>query len=415
MPSTPITTPRRPGETSHDDVAFPSQGTIVVPTGWSTAVRHATPIARNSDESAMHQPNLGLSAVDMSTSYIAAAQHMSVGHKRSVMPLPATLSAAPGASSSVRNMSDGSIVVVPAAGNPHASMHHSAVANTTTFSSQAKKRASSAHRGRSVDSSRRLDHSIHTLDAQCCGFKNREAHANQPRGVFVTFCDESVESKVDRAMRDLECERDSRSSDEHRHQVQMIKMLRDLKAAEELRDKAATDFLTLKTTYDKETAEGRIVRDEFERRWKHSEELREQELQELTALRKAKEDAAVAENARQHERETYEAKIAELKTSLALVERESGENAQRAQMYFEELSMMRKTAAALEKEMGGLRHTLSTRDAILKGMEKELGAAQDRVGAAAMLRSSMRKEKSAASAPSTSTAAGRLQQSMYGR
>jgi hypothetical protein len=393
---TPTATPRRAGDP--DDRA-----TLPMTANFTTVRRN--PMDTSGVAHYDHSALAGMSMLRdslMDSSVVSAAAALPLPRERSVMPLPTRLLKAGVHNASAQLLGHGmvSIAGMPpgASDTSFRDMTFAAEQRLSPTRGRFRPTSRNSSRGRhnntSVNASSKLG-GFHVPDASCCGYQRAAEHATRSTSskVFVTYCEQSLMSQVDAAKQALESEQDARAGDTHVHKVEMIRMLRSLNAAETERDDLKRRLEHLTAEHDKHTRESSIIRDEFERRLKIATDERNADAKELDELRKFRMHTTIATDARNVELETAERRIAELKASLGLSEKGSADNSRRAQQYFEELTIARKNIEALERENTQLREMLSARESIIRGMEKELANANEKLASISVMRSSFKAKR----------------------
>jgi hypothetical protein len=338
-------------------------------------------------------------------------------HQRSILPLPASLD------TSCLVVADDGSMVVDAVGRQAAAASSTSFMHDTFSSSHLRRAASSPNRssrnksqphGHNKSSTHNsillppgggfLDRSIHTADAQCCHYKKQEAHS-QVKGLYVTFCQHSADEIVANAQRELEYERDLRAHDKHFSEVELLKVVKRLKEAEAARDAAVMERDQLRALREKESSEHQIIRNEFERRWEATKADLTAALEQLSAAKKQAEASHIQMNNGIHHAQELERALNEARVSLTRIEKESTENAQRALLYFEEKRAVQIALDQCKTELTRTKDILSTKELLIKGLDKELLHAHEKLSTVDVLRKAVKNSMSTAGSMSPTKAA----------
>ena len=254
--------------------------------------------------------------------------------------------------------------------------------------SRRPKNRSKTHNVSSASGVHDLTRALHTADAQCCGYRHAEAHQapGNVKGLFVTFCNQTTDEIVANAQRELEYEKDMRLRDKHFGEVELTKVIKLLRKAEDDRDRTALDLSTLKAQRDKEVGELMIVRQEYENRWRGANVELDRCRAEIATLRSNMEQQRIEGNIKTHQLDEAHQVVAECKTAVARLEKESSENAQRALLYFEEKRAMHKALQDAHAELQYAKDTLATKELLIRGLDKELIHAHEKLSTVAILR-----------------------------
>jgi hypothetical protein len=316
------------------------------------------------------------SALFDTSSVTAVPEGLAMPAHRSVMPLPTNMSL---------NVSQPHNVSYTASRSGR-----SAFGNTSTNTTKRSTRRSGSQQ---PSSHHQLSKSLHTADAACCAYQHREEHASRAdvKGLFVTFCESTLETRMNAAVRDLEVEQQTRHRDNDSNERQLVKMLRSQQQVARERDEAVAALAAGTARHATEMANLTTVRQEYERRFRAEEATASEMAAKLKVIDDAKTEETIQKNNDTHRLETLEKLVEELRGSLERVEKEALQNMHRAQLYHEEKAIVDRECTAAKREMQAMSEALELRNQILRGMEKELGSANEKLSSVTLLRESVRR------------------------
>lgn len=293
---------------------------------------------------------------------------------RTVVPLPTALDRRPFTPDDLRNMT--------ALAHTFSSQSRANVSGVTRHSSKKQPKESRSWCGETS----LLNQSLLAADAQCCPTDTKRMDATRPNGLFVTFCHQGADEMIAATQRELEYERSLRETDHHFQEVELVKVLRQLKQAEFDRDAALAQVAALQSQRATENAEYLMVRTELERRWNEACAALNAMTIDRDQWKTNCEQHRIAENNRSHEATMASRGATEMKAALTQLEQESAANAQRALLYFEEKRTLQKTVDSLRTELRRVQDTLSAKELLIRGLDKELLHVNERLTSASMLR-----------------------------
>ena len=242
---------------------------------------------------------------------------------------------------------------------------------------------------------RSLDGSIHTADGACCGYRDVAAHQAHKRvkGLFVTFCQNSMESQLANATRELACEKQQREVDYENYREKLAALVHEndkLKAEHKQMSDTVGHWEENQAAKIKEIT---VLKEEYEKRWRDEVELSAKLRVTTSEAVEEAEKLKREDGGKRYKMQELEQEIENLKATLGRAENQALDNAKRAKNVFDEKEAYRGKCEDLEKEVQRLRETLKSKEGVILGLERELGKANDKLSSIAFFRESFAGKK----------------------
>lgn len=234
-----------------------------------------------------------------------------------------------------------------------------------------------------------FDRTLHSVDGSCCNYNHPVQHA-KVEGLFVTFCENNVETKLFNAIRDLEIERGGREMDEKMHRQQLAAYLRQVEdlTAE---NKALKDSIQNATkSHSTEATDLRILKEEYERKFREQRAEWETLKKDHEMLTSQFLDLKVAAGAKQNKVDELETENRGLKVTQQQNDKLLREMQERMVAAIAQAAVASDAKAKSDTELSELKLLMAAKEQVMDGLTRELRDAEDKISGIAILRDHVR-------------------------
>lgn len=234
-----------------------------------------------------------------------------------------------------------------------------------------------------------LDRTLHSVDGSCCNYNHPVQHA-QVEGLFVTFCENNVETKLFNAIRDLDIEKSGREMDSKMHRQQLAMYLRQIEDLTLHTEQLKKQLEATHTEHREEATDLRILKEEYEKKFR-------QRTEEWDALSKANatltaqlDDANVVSGSRAQRISELEKELRGAKDNQAAMDRQMKELQDRLTAALAKASVADDARDKMFVELSDTKLLLAAKEQVICGLQSALRSAEDKVSGIAFMRQEMR-------------------------
>ena len=234
---------------------------------------------------------------------------------------------------------------------------------------------------------------VHIADGSCCAYRHSAQHAAVD-GLFVTFCEDTIESKYLDALRRAELEEGQRELDAKAHRNQLAELLGKINSLEQENDELKKRNHQLQVAFTNDTTGLSLLRDAYETKYRDQLALTQSQQatvdQAKASVQELREKIGAQENTIMNQNKT----IRELQEQNARVDRSSVDALKRQDYSLMQQNVLLSKTDAQSQEITQLKETLRSKDMLIDGMQKELNAAYGKINSIAILRDQVKRASS---------------------
>jgi hypothetical protein len=304
-------------------------------------------------------------------------------HFENAMASYAARDAAPGGAAAQLSASHLNTSTVSAAGvdrNTVSSRNKTRLGRTTSASASRIHSSSMTHK----------EAGVRGTHGSCCAWRHQSQHPHVD-GLFVTFCEDTIESKYLDALRRAEMEEGKRELDAKQHRAQLAELLSKIQTLENENTDLKSRHDQLQRAFTNDTTGLSLLRDAYEGKYREQLALTQSQQaavdQAKAAVQELREKVGAQENTIMNQNKM----IRELTELNVRADRSSMDSMKRQDLAVMQQSVLQTTSSAQSQEIAMLKETLRTKDLLIDGMQKELNAAYSKINSVAILRDQVKR------------------------
>lgn len=231
---------------------------------------------------------------------------------------------------------------------------------------------------------------VHGSDGSCCAWRH---HTDLPRvdGLFVTFCEDTIESKYLDALRRAELEQGQRELDAKAHRAQLAELLSKIQHLEQVNADLKAKHTDLQKAFTNDTTGLSLLRDAYEGKYREQLALTQSQQATVdsakTSVLELREKIGAQENTIMNQNKM----IRELTELNVKADRSSLDSMKRQDLSLMQQGVLQTYTSAQTQEIAVLKETLRTKDLLVDGMQKELNVAYSKINSVAILRDQVKR------------------------
>lgn len=262
------------------------------------------------------------------------------------------------------------------------SAHNQSRLHTSTISA-------SAHRLHKTAAQPALDRTLHSVDGSCCNYNHPVQHA-KVEGLFVTFCENNVETKLFNAVRDLEIERSNREMDAKMHRQQLSVYLRQIEDLTRANEGLKDQLKQSSTTHSEEASDLRILKEQYELKYREKLSEWEELSRRCEQMSTGFQELQATAGARQNRVDELEADLRAARTTQTLCDKQLKEMQERMAAAIAQASLSNDVRQKADTECKELKLLLGAKEQIICGLQRALQEAEEKMNGIAFLKDEMK-------------------------
>ncbi|CUG83951.1 Hypothetical protein, putative [Bodo saltans] len=234
-----------------------------------------------------------------------------------------------------------------------------------------------------------LDRTLHSVDASCCNYNHPVQH-KRVDGLFVTFCENNVETKLFNAVRDLDIEKNNRDTDSKVHRQELAAYLRQIEDLRKENDDLRSKLAASNTNHVEESSDLRTLKEQYENMYRERTSEWETLKKSFDTMNVTHQDLLATAGSRQHRIDELEKELRGAKTTQTLSDAQLREMGERMTAAIAHAAVAEDGRNRVETELRELKLLFTAKEQIMLGLQRSLRDAEDKISGIAILRDQVR-------------------------
>jgi hypothetical protein len=234
-----------------------------------------------------------------------------------------------------------------------------------------------------------LDRTLHSVDGSCCNYNHPVQH-QRVDGLFVTFCENNVETKLFNAVRDLDIERNNRDTDAKVHRQELATYLRQIEDLRRENEELKAKLATSNTTHVEESSDLRTLKEQYETMYRERTAEWETLKRSFDTMNVSHQDLLATAGSRQHRIDELEKELRGAKTTQTISDAQLRDMGERMTAAIAHAAVADDGRNRVETELRELKLLFAAKEQILLGLQRSLRDAEDKISGIAILRDHVR-------------------------
>jgi hypothetical protein len=234
-----------------------------------------------------------------------------------------------------------------------------------------------------------MDRTLHSVDASCCNYNHPVQH-KKVDGLFVTFCENNVETKLFNAVRDLDIEKNGRDMDAKMHRQELAAYLRQIEDLRKQNDDLQQKLMENNNTHNEESSDLRKLKEQYENMYR-------EKASEWGSLKKSFDEMNVnhqelltTAGSRQNRIDELESELRAARTTQSVSDKQLRDMGDRMTSAIAQAAVAEDSRSRLDSELRELKVLFAAKEEIVLGLQRTLRDAEEKLCGVATLRDQVR-------------------------